>query len=664
MLRNIIFLLFIVLLGCQYYSGSDKKQKVIENHINEEIPKKKKEIKSLLDFAKKVPLDEFNTQKESTPKEGGEIKVRIPVNPRKLNPFDNDSGARDIMNLITDSFITRDPETFEWLPWMAFCWETRDIATFNGKEIEGYYDEITQKFYPGQGMVTALIQDIKKVGNNKYQIKNNTYYGKLRKNIYTANIIPTTKQSITTKSLKRQVINLFHLRKNIKWHDGYAFKVDDIIFSYYDIIQNPYTDLAHIRNYYKDVKKIEKIDDYSFRIEFKTPYFLSFSSSATIPVIPKHRYNPERFKGDKRAIAQFFEKFKDNRHPIGTGGYIFKKWKKGTSITIVKNKKYWAKKENFPYFTPQQPYLDKIRFIIISNSNSALKELTSGNIDADFEVTPTIWADERTKKKSFLTKVVKAKFLRPIYTYIGWNNERVYFKDPKVRKALTYLIPRNKIAKEIHHSLAQIVTGPFFLEGPVYDKNLTPKYYNPIKAKQLLKEAGWVDHDGDGIRDKDGIAFEFEYLIHNARKYHQKIADIVKESLEQAGIIVNIRIIDWTVFSKTVVERNFDAVRFAWGTSIDGDPYQIWHSSQAGSGGSNHISYHNKEVDEILTSARTIFNPLTRWKKYRKMHEILYEEQPYTFLFSFFSLGFYNKKFRGVKLYSSGHNLNEWYLDH
>jgi len=119
----------------------------------------------------------------------------------------------------------------------------------------------------------------------------------------------------------------------------------------------------------------------------------------------------------------------------------------------------------------------------------------------------------------------------------------------------------------------------------------------------MLKEAGWVDHDGDGIRDKDGINFEFEYLVHNARDYHKKIADIIKESFEEAGIRVNIRVIDWTVFAKTVSEGNFDAVRFAWGTGIDTDPYQVWHSSQI-NGGSNFISFANPEVDRLLEEAR------------------------------------------------------------
>ena len=187
--------------------------------------------------------------------------------------------------------------------------------------------------------------------------------------------------------------------------------------------------------------------------------------------------------------------------------------------------------------------------------------------------------------------------------------------------------------------------------------------YDALIARKLLQEAGWVDHDGDGIRDKDGIKFEFEYLIHNAKEYHQKIADIIKESLEEAGIVMNIRMIDWTIFAQTVAERNFDAVRFAWGTGIDDDPFQIWHSTQIGGGGSNFIGFSNPDVDKIIEEGRNVFDPLKRWALFRQLHQIFYKEQPYTFLFSLDTLALYHKKFRGVKFYSSGYNLNEWYIE-
>ncbi len=632
-----------------------------------------------MDYAKKVDEDLFNqpeikdpfSYKEAIdlaisqftpPKEGGEVKVRISTDPRMLSPIiSNEAISNRIIGYVYDSLIIRDPEKFEWLPWLAHSWEIKDMALIDGKDTEGYYDPERNLFYPGNGEITALSGKIKKIAYNTYKVKNKIYKGKLKKLFYTTKIIPNTGKGYKVEKVKKHVVFLFYIRENIKWQDGFSFSVDDVLFSF-NMINNPYTDAAHLRGYYRDIKSLKKIDNYTIKFLYNKPYFLSLSFCGGIPIIPKHRYNPAKFKGDTKSLAKYFNSHPDNWKPIGSGAYKFSKWEKGQYITLIKNHDYWARKAKLPYFKKEQPYLEKIRFIVISNRNTSLKELSGKNIDADFGIVPSMWKDSRTLSKNFTKNFARAKYIIPLYTQIGWNLDRPYFKDYRVRQALTYLIPKRKILKEIHKSLGKVVTGPFFTEGPVYDKKLKPLYYDPVKARRLLKEAGWVDHDGDGVRDKDGVKFQFEYLIHNAREYHQKIADIIKESLEEAGIIVNIRIIDWTVFAKTVNERNFDAVRFAWGTGIDGDPFQIWHSSQMERGGSNYIGYKNKEVDKILEDARNIFDPLKRWEKYRALHHIFYKEQPYSFLFSFYTLGFYNKKFRGVKFYSSGYNFSEWHI--
>lgn len=667
-MKKFCLALFLVLLiSCQIYTGKDKdSEQKTESTKTEEISLSYKEPKSIADFLKKAPLDEFNAPKgNSKPKEGGQVIIRIPSDPRILNPMTaGEATANQIMTYIYDTLIIRDPESFEWLPWLASAWESKDRAVVNGKRLEGYYDDKKKLFYPGQGLVSALTRDIIPAGRGIFTVKGRRYSGKLSNLVYTTQIIPSLSGGIQVqeKNVEKQMIHVFYLRPGVFWHDGEPFTAKDILFSF-QMIQNPATDAAHIRNYYQDIQEVKKINDYQIQFTYKKPYFQSLSFCGGIPILSAKRFQPEKFRGDEKALAEYFNSHPDNWKPIGTGPYIFQEWKKGQLITLEKNKNYWARKENFPYFKPQQPYLDKIQFLIINNVNAALKELMSGNIDMISDVTQSLWFDSRTLSEDFKGRFARARFVTPLYTYIGWNNDREYFKDARVRLAMSYLIPKEKILKEIHRDLGKVVTGPFFTEGPVYDRAIPQIPYEPAKARALLKEAGWIDRDGDGVRDKNGIKFEFEYLIHNALDYHQKIADIIKESLQEAGIVMNIRMIDWTIFGQTVMERNFDSVRFAWGTGIDGDEYQIWHSSQIGAGGSNFIGFRNKEIDQILEKARTVFDPLERWALYRKMHHTLHNLQPYTFLFSFDSLIFYNKKFRGVKFYSSGYNLMEWYQD-
>src|SRR5690606_37062499 len=114
-------------------------------------------------------------------------------------------------------------------------------------------------------------------------------------------------------------------------------------------------------------------------------------------------------------------------------------------------------------------------------------------------------------------------------------------------------------------------------------------------------------------------------------------------------------------------DQRFDAVRFAWGepSCIDADPFQIWHSSQGSGRGSNYVSYSNPEVDRLILEARRELDVLRRQVLLRKIHRILYRDQPYTFMFNLEALYFYACRFRGVKLYIIGEDpfdWTEWYV--
>src|SRR5262249_8695518 len=130
---------------------------------------------------------------------------------------------------------------------------------------------------------------------------------------------------------------------------------------------------------------------------------------------------------------------------------------------------------------------------------------------------------------------------------------------------------------------------------------------------------------------------------------------------------VNIKSTDFNTFIEVVNSRKFGAIRFAWGEPdcVDTDPYQIWHSSSWANQGSNHTGYSNAEVDDILVRARRELDFKKRQRIFKKLHRILHEEQPYTFLFNLYELYFYNKKFRNVKFYVIGttpYTLTEWYV--
>lgn len=651
----------------------------------------------LAKFAKISKIDEFNTRIAETeknnpkPKRGGQAIIRLPADMPTLNLLTATyADAQYIDLLIYDSLITRDGETLEFLPWIAQTWEIQDeVKLKDGKSIFGRItaeNETSITFTENGKQLTIGKTDLKSydVKSGEAVLKNGKQIkGKINDIFYTIEIeIPgaptqeikladmatwkdeTRKNGSNMPFYMKNVILIFHLRDDVKWHDGKPLTTDDVIFTY-ETIMNKNTDAASLRNYFNDIEKLETPEKNTLRFKYHRPHFASLESCGSMLIMPKHKFETEKFKGDAEGFGKYFNEHEIGNAPFGCGAYKFAKWEKGKQIVLEANRDYWACNAGLQYFEKEQPYLDKIIFTIINNKTAALKELQNGAIDVDFDVQPDIWFSDSTNSKEFKDKYVRAMNVTPSYTFIGWNEDKVFFKDKLVRQAMSHAIPTQKIIDDLYKGLATIVTGPFFIDGPIYDKSLKPYDYDIAKAKSLLRKAGWLDRDGDGILDKDGQKFEFEYLIHNAIDVHQKTADIIKESVEKTGIKMNIRMLDISVFGKAADERKFDAIRFAWATNVDEDPYQIFHSSQVERGGSNYIGWRNDKADEIMEKGREIFEADKRWTLFRDLHKLVYEEQPYTFLFTQKETYFYNNKLRNVKFYVSrpGYNLTEWYID-
>jgi len=429
----------------------------------------------------------------------------------------------------------------------------------------------------------------------------------------------------------------FKIRQGVKWHDGAPFTSADIVFSY-KTIMDPKVDAPQLRSYYQEIRDVEAIDDYTVKFTYARPYFLALEFCGGMPIVPKHIFE----KGD-------FNTNPAGRKPVGTGPFKFVKWTTGREVVLEKNPDYWGEK----------PHLNRIVFRIITDSSVALQVLKRQELDVA-SLTPIQW-EKQTNSPDFQKHFDKFSYFTPNYSYIGWNSKRPFFADKRVRTALTHLVNRELILDKVMYGLGAIVTNPFYINSPEYDKSIEPIPYDPAAARKLLEEAGWVDHDNDGIRDKDGVKFSFEFLIPGGSETGEKIATILKEELDGIGIDMTIRKTEWAVFTTRLNERNFDAVTLAWSMGIESDPYQIWSSTQA-EAGSNFIGFKNAETDKLIEEARKEFDRDKRIELYRQFSEIIHEEQPYTFLFCRKATVAVNKRFENVTVYPLGIEPTEWYV--
>lgn len=431
----------------------------------------------------------------------------------------------------------------------------------------------------------------------------------------------------------------FHLRKDVKWHDGHPFAAADVLFTY-QVTIDPKTPTAYAGDFLK-VKKAEVLDAYTFRATYDKPFapaLMSWSSA----ILPRHLLAGNDIAKSKLA-----------RHPVGTGPYMFKEWVSGQKIVLAAN----------PGYFEGRPYIDGYIMRIIPDMATMFLELRARGIDR-MGLSPLQFT-RQTENNLFRKNFNKYRYLSFSYTYLGYNLQKPLFADKRVRQAISYMINREEIIQGVLLGLGQVATGPY-KPGTWAQNDRVKKYpYDPRRARELLAEVGWKDTNGDGILDKDGQPFTFEIITNQGNDVRSKCAEIIQRRLAEIGIIVNIRVIEWAAFVNDFInKRKFDATLLGWTIPLDPDIYDVWHSSKTAPEELNFVSYKNVEVDALLEKGRSTFSQEARKKCYDRIQEILADEQPYTFIYVPDALPIIDARIRGVEPapLGIGHNFIKWYV--
>jgi peptide/nickel transport system substrate-binding protein len=430
------------------------------------------------------------------------------------------------------------------------------------------------------------------------------------------------------------------LKENIWFSDGEPVTADDVIFTY-NTMMDPNVDAADMRNYYQNFEDVVKLDERTVQFRLKEVFWQTIESVGVFYVMPEHIYRYED--------AMEFNNYRSN--PVGSGPYVFERWDVGQQIVLTRNENYWDKK----------PAIEKLVFRYITNSTAALQALESGDVDYMEPTSEQFY--EKTHEEDFEENFYTLSFWEPMggYSYIGWNEDAPYFSDRRVRLAMTHLIDREGMVEHLLKGLGEVVTGTFYIHGKQNDPNISPWPYDPQRAAELLDQAGWTDTDGDGIRDKDGVKFQFKLSYPAGGTTGERIVKSIKDTASQAGVDVIADPVEWSVYLQRLQEHDIDAGMSGWAGTIESDPYQLFHSSQV-NGGSNYVGFRNERADELMEKARRELDPEKRYAMYHEFCEILHNEQPYTFMFTRPTFKFLHKRFKNVNVHALGLDEHEWYV--
>lgn len=426
----------------------------------------------------------------------------------------------------------------------------------------------------------------------------------------------------------------FHLRSGILFHDGKEMTAEDVRFTI-DTIKN-----ARYRgpffHMFQDVKEVIVRDKYIIDIILTRPN-ASFINNLIIGILPRHILE-----------RQDLLKTDFNYHPIGTGPFRFAKWS-DEEVSLESNRDYFL----------GRPYLDKIVIKIYKNQEAAWAGLMRGEADYFPYIT--------SENYNILKKIPDFKtnsFLKHLYYMIAFNLKNEIFKDKRIRQALNYAIEKEKIIKEILKGEGIVSKGPIYPGSWAYDNKLNPYPYSPKRAIELLKEAGWIDHDGDHILDKDGRRFEFTLYINAGDNLKERAAMMIQGQFLDIGIMMRVERLAVGSLEELLRQGRFDVHLPEMLAMADPDlSYRFWHSSQI-KDGFNVSSYKNNEVDRLLDQGRVTLDKEERKKIYYKFQKEIMNDPPGIFLFWSNYLVGVHKRFRNVKITAAGpfNNIREWYV--
>lgn len=444
------------------------------------------------------------------------------------------------------------------------------------------------------------------------------------------------------------------IRDEAVFSDGEPVTAEDVRYTFHDYVFNPEINAARFRSTLNVVDRVEAIDEKVVEFHFREPMFSNLDQAMRMVVLPKHYY--ERFTPTQLNQSTSLL--------VGSGPYRLPssdpaaQWTPPSDLLLIRNERYWG--------TP--PPFDQRRFTIIDDRIARLTAYENGQGDM-MRATSEQYA-RKIEDPAFLERhqALAWNNMRSGYAFIGWNcgpreGKLTPFHDARVRLAMTHLMDRDRIVRDFLRGLGTVATGPFSPAGGQSDRTIKPWPYDMDRARALLDEAGWLVRDASGVRTNErGDRFVFEFTYATGSSIGPRLSVYLKDQCAMVGIVCEIRIVDWAIYDQILKTRNFDAITMQWSwTKPENDPYQLWHSSSIDNQGDNISQWSNPEADRLIEEGRRTIDREARMTIWHRLHGLIHEEQPYTFIAEPPWIRFIGKRIGNAHPYAIGLHIHEMY---
>jgi peptide/nickel transport system substrate-binding protein len=450
------------------------------------------------------------------------------------------------------------------------------------------------------------------------------------------------------------------LRQDVSWSDGEPLNADDVLFTYNAII-DPERGFWVLGIDYVD--SVEKIDNYTVLVRYNTIYpgYLTQFGGEQLVIWPEHYCDAE----------QGFTAWDCGLSPLSSGPYVLEEWVNGDHLTFVRNP---------DYYQTGKPEIDKIFVRIVPEPSVRKTMLVQGDADLDMWTTEILIEQLKDEPNVRVSRSPTDRWVMRLYMNLAAKgatdpveSPHPILSDVRVRQAIRMAIDVDTISQEVFLGYSNPVWTEFF--RPPYACDISKPKYDPQAASALLEEAGWMDTDGDGVREcrgclnaAEGYPMRMELMIY--AEYGEALElsqQLIAEQLGQIGIQLDLSMVEgavmWADSASGGLEQtgNFD-IDF-WDDGYSGvDPtdflWGYYHSAAAEPDAGWNISrWYNEEVDALIDEAYTL-DEQRRQEIFCQIAEILDQELPMIPLFSTVNAEAHSARLQGVQ--STINDLVTW----
>lgn len=456
---------------------------------------------------------------------------------------------------------------------------------------------------------------------------------------------PKTLKPAPSFATKWDINNLtftFHLR-DAKFSDGSNLTADDFAFTIKGLLDkktaSPYqtffTSIQGASDFVngtaQDVTGVKVIDPKTLQVTLATPdaSFL-FNTRYIKPVPSKQLQGKDLSTASKDPFWQ---------HPVGAGPFKYVSWTVNGDFVAQRNPNY--------YDAPK-PYLDKFTHRVISDSDSLVNSLLSGDIDGSIYPNPAA-------KKQLEANSKLAVLVPPFNEIDGWyfNLKNPYLAKQEVRQAVAYALDMEQFAKDSLYGLGKPAAGPIAQGNYALDPSLKPWPYDLNKAKTLIQQAG---------KPPDGIVF----ACNQGNVLRQDFLTYTQSQLSKIGWKITPKTIEWATLVNQTLNKQFDVVVGPGSATVSLDPGELFEEYST-NGSENDMSYSNPQLDTLLKQAKQELDIQKQIPIYKQIQDTLYQQFPSTFAWYRPYLHVFQNKFAGYTLQNvlvEGvfDDLENWYV--